>query len=51
MGHNQASSLMAIGNVEHGVVIHGVGLDEISPMGPSSILEIKNTAAPGEPKK
>eukprot|EP00614_Pseudopedinella_elastica_P003990 CAMPEP_0172588342 /NCGR_PEP_ID=MMETSP1068-20121228/7248_1 /TAXON_ID=35684 /ORGANISM="Pseudopedinella elastica, Strain CCMP716" /LENGTH=411 /DNA_ID=CAMNT_0013383633 /DNA_START=96 /DNA_END=1331 /DNA_ORIENTATION=+ len=46
-----ASSLMAIGNVEHGVVIHGVGLDEISPMGPSSILEIKNTAAPGEPKK
>ena len=24
-----ADSLMEIGNVEHGVVIHGVGLDEV----------------------
>merc|ERR1711935_1091660 len=46
-----ADTLMEIGNVDHGVVIHGVGLDEISPLGPCTILEIKNTAAPGEPKK
>mmetsp|Transcript_83856 Transcript_83856/g.237111 ORF Transcript_83856/g.237111 Transcript_83856/m.237111 type:complete len:310 (-) Transcript_83856:89-1018(-) len=45
-----ANSLIEIGNVDHGVVIYGVGLDEISPLGACSILEIKNTAAPGEPK-
>lgn len=36
--------------VDHAVVIHGVGLDEISPLGPATILEIKNTAPEGEPK-
>jgi len=46
-----ADALMEIGNVEHGVVIHGVGLDEISPLGASTVLEIKNTAKPGEPKQ
>lgn len=46
-----ADSLMEIGRVEHGVVVYGVGLDEISPLGPATILEIKNTAPPGEPKK
>lgn len=45
-----ADSLEAIGNVEHGVVIHGVGLDEISPLGPCTVLEIKNTAPPGAPR-
>lgn len=45
-----ANALCEIGKVEHGVVIHGVGLDEISPLGPSSIVEIKNVALPGEPK-
>mmetsp|Transcript_36553 Transcript_36553/g.114533 ORF Transcript_36553/g.114533 Transcript_36553/m.114533 type:complete len:292 (-) Transcript_36553:91-966(-) len=45
-----AESLMAVGNIDHGVVIHGVGLDEISPMGACTILEVKNTAPEGEPK-
>lgn len=45
-----ADSLMEIGNIEHGVVIHGCGLDEISPLGASEVLEIKNTAPPGAPK-
>lgn len=44
-------ALVELGTIEHGVVIHGVGLDEISPLGPSTIFEIKNTAAPGQPKK
>lgn len=46
-----ANALMEVGNIEHGVVIHGCGLDEISPLGKSSVLEIKNTAKAGEPKK
>lgn len=46
-----ANSLMEIGMIEHGVVISGCGLDEISPLGPSTIFEIKNSAAPGQPKK
>lgn len=45
-----AGALKQVGRVDHAVVIHGVGLDEISPMGPATILEIKNTAPPGEPK-
>jgi len=43
-------ALMEVGRVDHAVVIHGVGLDEISPLGPATILEIKNTAPEGEPK-
>ena len=46
-----ASSLREIGRVDHAMVIHGVGLDEISPLGPATIVEIKNVAGPGEPKK
>lgn len=46
-----AASLKEVGNVEHGVVIHGVGLDEISPLGPCTICEIKNVAPPGQPKE
>lgn len=45
-----AGALKQVGRVEHAVVIHGCGLDEISPLGPSTIVEIKNTAPPGEPK-
>lgn len=45
-----AGALKEVGRVDHAVIIHGVGLDEISPLGPSTILEIKNTAAPGEPR-
>mmetsp|Transcript_1406 Transcript_1406/g.2292 ORF Transcript_1406/g.2292 Transcript_1406/m.2292 type:complete len:393 (-) Transcript_1406:234-1412(-) len=44
-------ALREIGSIEHGVVIHGCGLDEISPLGASSIYEIKNTASPGKPKQ
>lgn len=43
--------LLQVGNIEHGVIVHGAGLDEISPLGPSKILDIKNTAKPGQPKK
>uniref|UniRef100_A0A6U3RJP5 anthranilate phosphoribosyltransferase n=2 Tax=Ditylum brightwellii TaxID=49249 RepID=A0A6U3RJP5_9STRA len=46
-----AGALKSVGRVDHAVVIHGVGLDEISPMGPASILEIKNIAPEGEPRK
>lgn len=45
-----AGALKKVGRVDHAVIIHGVGLDEISPLGPATILEIKNTAAEGEPK-
>mmetsp|Transcript_34320 Transcript_34320/g.58245 ORF Transcript_34320/g.58245 Transcript_34320/m.58245 type:complete len:299 (-) Transcript_34320:46-942(-) len=45
-----AETLKEVGRVDHAVVIHGVGLDEISPMGPATIVEIKNTAPPGEKK-
>lgn len=41
-----ASTLMEVGFVEHGVVIHGVGLDEISPLGASSVNEIKKVRDP-----
>jgi anthranilate phosphoribosyltransferase len=46
-----AQSLMDIGIIEHGIVVHGCGLDEISPLGPSTVCEIKNTAKAGAPKK
>ena len=42
-----AGALKQVGRVEHVVIIHGCGLDEISPLGPAHILEIRNTAAPG----
>lgn len=38
-----ADSLMEIGSIDHGVIVHGCGLDEISPLGPSTIIEIKST--------
>mmetsp|Transcript_15857 Transcript_15857/g.22369 ORF Transcript_15857/g.22369 Transcript_15857/m.22369 type:complete len:355 (-) Transcript_15857:1882-2946(-) len=43
-----AGALKEVGRVDHAVVIHGVGLDEISPLGPATIIEIKNVAPPGE---
>jgi anthranilate phosphoribosyltransferase len=45
-----ADTLKEVGRVDHAVVIHGVGLDEISPLGPATIVEIKNTAPAGEKK-
>lgn len=44
-------SMIELGEVEHGVVIHGCGLDEISPLGASTVFEIKNVAPPGSAKK
>lgn len=43
-------TLKEVGRVDHCVVIHGCGLDEISPVGPATIWEIKNEAPKGEPK-
>ena len=38
-------ALVELGEVEHAVVVHGAGgLDEISPLGPSIVMEIRNTA-------
>ena len=31
--------------VEHAVVIHGVGLDELSPLGPCTVRELKKTSS------
>lgn len=45
-----ANALVELGHVEHGVVLHGCGLDEISPLGGSTICEIKNTAELGQPR-
>ena len=42
-----ADTLAEVGHLEHGVVIHGAGLDEVSPLGPSEVLEIRNEAPPG----
>ena len=36
-----AETLKEVGRVDHAVVIHGVGLDEISPMGPATIVEVR----------
>jgi anthranilate phosphoribosyltransferase len=35
-----AGALKEVARVDHAVIIHGVGLDEISPMGPATILEV-----------
>lgn len=45
-----AGALKQVGRVDHALVIHGVGLDEISPLGPATIIEIKNVAPEGETK-
>jgi anthranilate phosphoribosyltransferase len=36
-----AGALQKVGRIEHAVIIHGVGLDEISPLGPATILEVR----------
>ena len=45
-----AGALKEVGRVDHACIIHGVGLDEISPLGKATIIEIKNVAPKGEPK-
>jgi len=42
-----ADTMCQVGRIDHAVVIHGCGLDEISPLGPSRIVEVRNTAPPG----
>lgn len=46
-----AGALQRVGRVDHAVIIHGVGLDEISPLGPATLLEIKNVAEEGASEK
>jgi len=46
-----AGALQKVGRVDHAVIIHGVGLDEISPLGPATLLEIKNVAEEGAAEK
>ena len=46
-----AQTLIEVGYVDHGVVVHGCGLDEISPLGASTIMEIKYISPAGAPKK
>lgn len=46
-----AGALKEVQRIEHGVIIHGCGLDEISPLGPSRILEIRNVAPQGSTKQ
>jgi anthranilate phosphoribosyltransferase len=45
-----AGALKEVGRIEHACIIHGAGLDEISPLGKASIIEIKNVATKGDPK-
>mmetsp|Transcript_7739 Transcript_7739/g.22992 ORF Transcript_7739/g.22992 Transcript_7739/m.22992 type:complete len:400 (+) Transcript_7739:126-1325(+) len=45
-----AGALERIGVVEHAVVIHGVGLDELSPLGPCTVRELKKSGAGYESK-
>ena len=35
------SALEEIGEVQHAVVVHGCGLDEVSPLGSSKIIELR----------
>lgn len=46
-----ATILPQVRYIEHGVIVHGAGLDEISPLGQSKVIEIKNTAGEGQPKQ
>ncbi|CAN0036167.1 unnamed protein product [Ectocarpus sp. 12 AP-2014] len=48
---NPAGAQRVVGYIEHGVIVHGAGLDEISPLGPSKIIEIRNSAEVGKPKQ
>jgi anthranilate phosphoribosyltransferase len=38
-----AGALQQVGRIDHAVIIHGVGLDEISPLGPATILEVRRS--------
>mmetsp|Transcript_20143 Transcript_20143/g.20239 ORF Transcript_20143/g.20239 Transcript_20143/m.20239 type:complete len:394 (+) Transcript_20143:56-1237(+) len=38
------NTLIELGNIEHGVVVHSCGLDEVSAIGPTTVYEIKNSS-------
>jgi Glycosyl transferase family, a/b domain len=38
-----AGALREVGYIERGVIVHGCGLDEVSPLGPSRVIELRNT--------
>jgi len=46
-----AKALVELGQIDHGLIVHGCGLDEVSPLGPSDIYEIKNVAPKGAAKR
>jgi len=46
-----ADALKEVALVEHVCIIHGAGLDEISPVGEATIMELKNTSPQGLPKE
>lgn len=39
-----ADTLIELQSIDHGVIVHGCGLDEISPLGSSDIIEVKATS-------
>lgn len=43
-----ADTLELIGKCDHAAVVYGCGLDELSPLGPATIREVKNTAPRGK---
>lgn len=45
-----AESLIELGHIEHAVVVHSCGVDEITAIGPTTVYEIKNTSPEGEKK-
>ena len=51
VARKMAGAIVEVGKVEHAVVIHGCGLDEISPIGKATIHEIRNVAKEGMPKR
>eukprot|EP00632_Arachnochrysis_sp_CCMP2950_P014380 CAMPEP_0185703072 /NCGR_PEP_ID=MMETSP1164-20130828/13577_1 /TAXON_ID=1104430 /ORGANISM="Chrysoreinhardia sp, Strain CCMP2950" /LENGTH=412 /DNA_ID=CAMNT_0028370339 /DNA_START=20 /DNA_END=1258 /DNA_ORIENTATION=- len=40
-----AGALERLGRVDHAVVVHGVGLDELSPLGPCTVVELTRHAS------
>lgn len=46
-----AESLIELGHIEHAVVVHSCGVDEITAIGPTTVYEVKNIAPVGSMKK